>query len=99
MNIHSEKLLTDVKVLVKDTEELVQATASQTAGKIAELRDRAQESANHLKPQLAKVEKLVSDKAKNTANLANTYVHENPWTAVGVSAGIGLVIGLLISRR
>jgi ElaB/YqjD/DUF883 family membrane-anchored ribosome-binding protein len=26
-------------------------------------------------------------------------VHEHPWRAVGTAAGIGLVIGLLISRR
>jgi len=28
-----------------------------------------------------------------------TYVRENPWQSVGIAAGIGLVLGLLISRR
>ena len=27
------------------------------------------------------------------------YVRENPWQAVGIAAGVGLVLGLLISRR
>jgi ElaB/YqjD/DUF883 family membrane-anchored ribosome-binding protein len=26
-------------------------------------------------------------------------VHENPWTAVGVATGIGLIVGILLGRR
>jgi ElaB/YqjD/DUF883 family membrane-anchored ribosome-binding protein len=29
----------------------------------------------------------------------NEQVHQNPWTAVGVAAGLGLVIGILLGRR
>jgi ElaB/YqjD/DUF883 family membrane-anchored ribosome-binding protein len=99
MNLQSERLVTDVKVLVKDTEELVLATATQAGEKIADIRDRAQEAITNLKPQLAKLESAVAEKAKTTATATDAYIHENPWTALGVSAGIGLVIGLLIGRR
>ena len=99
MNTQSERLVTDVRVLVKDTEELVRATASQAGEKIVDLRNRAQEAVSNLKPQLAKLESTVVDRAKSTATAADSYIHENPWTAIGVSAGIGLVIGLLIGRR
>jgi ElaB/YqjD/DUF883 family membrane-anchored ribosome-binding protein len=99
MSIQSERLMTDVKVLVKDTEELVNATVAQAGDKIADIRNRAQAAANNLKPQLATLQSNVVDRAKGTATAADTYIHENPWTAIGVSAGIGLVIGLLIGRR
>jgi ElaB/YqjD/DUF883 family membrane-anchored ribosome-binding protein len=99
MNTQSERLVTDVKVLVKDTEELVRATASQAGEKIVDIRNRAQEAVTNLKPQLAKLESAVVERAKTTATATDTYIHENPWTAIGVSAGIGLVIGLLIGRR
>jgi ElaB/YqjD/DUF883 family membrane-anchored ribosome-binding protein len=26
-------------------------------------------------------------------------VHENPWTAVGIAAGVGLIVGILLGRR
>jgi len=26
-------------------------------------------------------------------------VHESPWTAVGVAAGVGLIVGILLGRR
>ena len=99
MNMQTEKLVTDVKLLVNDTEELVKATAAQAGEKIVEMRKRAQDAANNLKPQLIKIEAAVVDKAKTTATATDAYIHENPWTAIGVSAGIGLVIGLLVGRR
>lgn len=99
MNAQGERLITDVKVLVKDTEELVKATAAQAGEKIVDIRNRAQEAVANLKPQLASLESTVISKAKTTATATDAYIHENPWTAIGVSAGIGLVIGLLIGRR
>jgi ElaB/YqjD/DUF883 family membrane-anchored ribosome-binding protein len=99
MTAQSERLVTDVRVLVNNTEELVKATAAQVGEKIVDLRNRAQEAVANLKPQLAQLETAVVGKAKTTATATNTYVHENPWSAIGISAGIGLVIGLLIGRR
>ncbi len=99
MNMQTERLVTDVKLLVNDTEELVKATATQAGEKIVEMRKRAQDAANNIKPQLIKIEAAVVDKAKTTATATDAYIHENPWTAIGVSAGIGLVIGLLVGRR
>ena len=99
MSTQSERVVSDVKVLISDTEELLKATASQAGEKVAEIRTRAQNAANNLKPQLVKMEAAVVDKAKATATVTDAYVRENPWTAIGVAAGIGLVIGLLIGRR
>jgi ElaB/YqjD/DUF883 family membrane-anchored ribosome-binding protein len=99
MNAQGEQLLADVKVLVKDTEELVKATAAQAGEKIAEVRHRAQEAVVNLKPQLANLESAVISKAKTTATATDVYVRENPWAAVGIAAGVGMVIGLLIGRR
>lgn len=99
MNTQTERLVTDVKVLVNDTEELVKAAAAQAGEKIVDVRNRAQTAVNNLKPPLVKIEAAVVDKAKASVTAADTYIHDNPWTAMGVSAGIGLVIGLLIGRR
>jgi ElaB/YqjD/DUF883 family membrane-anchored ribosome-binding protein len=38
-------------------------------------------------------------RAKAAGHAADDYVHENPWRAIGVAAGIGVIIGLLIGRR
>jgi ElaB/YqjD/DUF883 family membrane-anchored ribosome-binding protein len=99
MSAQSKKLVDDVRVLIDDTEELVMATASQASEKIVDIRNRTQQAVANLKPQLAKLETVVTQRAKSTVTEADAYIHENPWTAIGVSAGVGLVIGLLIGRR
>jgi ElaB/YqjD/DUF883 family membrane-anchored ribosome-binding protein len=30
---------------------------------------------------------------------SDDYVHENPWTAIGIGAGIGFLLGVLIGRK
>jgi ElaB/YqjD/DUF883 family membrane-anchored ribosome-binding protein len=33
------------------------------------------------------------------AQAADGYVHERPWTALGIAAAVGLVLGVLSTRR
>jgi len=49
--------------------------------------------------KLAEAQEVVVDKAKAAARATDDYVHANPWRSVGIAAGAGLVIGMLISRR
>ena len=56
MNQATEKLVTDFKVLMSDSEDLVKATAAQTGDNLVEVRNRIQRSAADLKPKLAEAE-------------------------------------------
>ena len=49
--------------------------------------------------RLADAEALVVDKTRAAARATDEYVKENPWQAVGVAAGIGFLIGVIVSRR
>jgi ElaB/YqjD/DUF883 family membrane-anchored ribosome-binding protein len=37
--------------------------------------------------------------ARELVDDGEEYVRENPWKAIGIAAGAGLLIGLLVSRR
>ena len=39
------------------------------------------------------------EKGKKIAHDTDTYVHEHPWRAIGMSAALGVLIGMLIARR
>jgi len=97
--VDKSKLIADFKVVVADAEELLRATASQAGDKAADLRARVQARLADAKVQLADAEAALVDKAKQAGRVADDYVHENPWRSVGIAAGVGLVIGLLIGRR
>ncbi len=97
--VNKGKLVSDIKVVIADAEELLRATAGQAGEKAADLRVKIQERLVDAKLKLADIEGIVIDKAKAAGRATDDYVHENPWRSVGIAAGVGLVLGLLIGRR
>lgn len=97
--VTSEQLITDFKVVVADAEALLKATANQGGEKLAEVRAKAEESLRVVKARMADAQAALLARTREAAKATDAYVHENPWRAVGVAAGVGLVIGLLIGRR
>lgn len=94
-----ERLVSDMKVLVADTEELLRATASQAGDKASAARERIQATLANTKAKMIEAERAVLEKTKQAARATDDYVHDNPWQAVGVAAGVGFLLGLLIGRR
>jgi len=97
--ITKDQLTADFKVVVADAEALLKATANQSGEKIAEVRVRVEESLRVVKARMAEAQEALVAKTKEAAKVADVYVHENPWNAVGVAAAVGLVIGWLLGRR
>lgn len=97
--VTTEKLMEDLQLVVRDAEALLQATAGQAGEKVESVRARAAESLQQARQRLLAAEKVAIREAKQAAVSADEFVHEKPWQAIGVAAGLGLVIGLLIGRR
>ena len=93
-----ERLVSDLKTLIGDAEELLKATTAQAGEKIAVARQKIEQSLIEGKKALADAEEVVIKKSKECAEMADDYVRDNPWGAVGIAAGVGLVLGLLIRR-
>jgi ElaB/YqjD/DUF883 family membrane-anchored ribosome-binding protein len=93
-----EKLVSDLKTLIGDAEELLKATTNQAGEKVTAARQKIEQSLIEGKKALADAEKVVINKSKEYADVADDYVRENPWSAVGIAAGVGLVLGLLVRR-
>lgn len=94
-----EKLSNDFQVVVADTEALLKETANQGGERLAEVRAKAEESLGIVKARMAQAQEALLVRTKEAAKATDTYVHENPWQAAGIAAGVGMVIGLLIGRR
>ena len=94
-----EKLAHEMRTLVSDAEEMLRAAQKQGGEQLGAARERLERSVNVAKSELANVEHAVVEQARRTARQTDEYVHDHPWTAVGVGAGVGLLLGLLISRR
>ena len=97
--INSENLIGDFKALMADAEDLIKATASHEDGPLSAIRSKALDTLNNAKESFSSMEGTLTEKAKVVAEGADEFVHRNPWEAVGVAAGLGLLIGLFIRRR
>lgn len=97
--IGSESLITEFKSLMANAEALIKATEDHPDVAISSIRNKALETLAGAKESISSVEGRMLDKAKLAAEGADDFVHRNPWEAVGVAAGLGLLIGLFIGRR
>lgn len=97
--ISADQLIDDLTAVIRDAENLLRATAAQTGDKVAEVRARAEESVRQAKVRLEGIEEEALKHARVLAGEADEYVRGNPWQAVGIAAGVGLVLGLLMTRR
>jgi ElaB/YqjD/DUF883 family membrane-anchored ribosome-binding protein len=95
----ADRLIDDLTSVIRDAENLLRATAAHTGDKVEEVRARAEESVRQAKERLAGIEEQALQHARVLAGEADQYVRGNPWQAVGIAAGVGLVLGLLMSRR
>jgi ElaB/YqjD/DUF883 family membrane-anchored ribosome-binding protein len=97
--VTSEKLMNDLRVVVGDAEDLLKATAGQTGEKVQQLRARTQESLANARARLEALGATAGERATEAARAVDRQVHENPWTAIGLAAGIGVIVGILIGRK
>ncbi len=85
----------DLKALLHEAERALSSTAGEAGDNFDELRSRLRSAIDHGKYSL---EQLRQD-AKRRIQQADQLVRENPYYAVGVAAGVGAIVGLLVSRR
>lgn len=98
-HVTTEKLFEDLQIVVRDAEALLKATAGQAGDKLQEVRARAEDSVRQAKSRIHSLEQDALRSGKELVDSTEDYVKKNPWQALGVAAGVGLVLGVLLSRR
>jgi ElaB/YqjD/DUF883 family membrane-anchored ribosome-binding protein len=93
------ELITDAKSLMNDADEIVKSMATASGEKLADLGEKLRIKLRGAKEKMADAQYMVADKAKAAARATDDYVHDNPWQAIGIAAGLAFVLGLLVNRR
>jgi ElaB/YqjD/DUF883 family membrane-anchored ribosome-binding protein len=99
MKATPDKLMKDLHTVVVDAEELLKATAGQTGERIEKIRARAEGSVRGARERLQAAGQDVHAAADAAASDLHGRVQENPWAAVGIAAGVGLIAGLILGRK
>ena len=89
----------DLKTVIRDIQILLKSAAANGTEMAASVRSQLEVALLKLQAQLIELEKTAALRASEAGRAAEAYVRENPWRAIGAAAGVGLIVGLLISRR
>jgi ElaB/YqjD/DUF883 family membrane-anchored ribosome-binding protein len=84
---------------VADIEDLVKATTNLTGDELSKAKANLQHRIAMAKDSAEDIGETIVHRARKTAESTNTYVHDQPWNAIGVSAAVGLLFGFLLARR
>ena len=85
----------DLRALLQEAEQALSSTAGEAGEKFDELRSRLRSAIDNGKYSLERMRA----EAIRRARQADKLVRENPYYAVGVAAGVGAIVGLLVARR
>ena len=89
----------DLKNLMRDAQSLFAEATAAGGSKADELRAKAMKMLDNAIDHAHEIQHISIEKGKKMAHDTDAYVHEHPWRAIGISAAVGLVIGMLIARR
>ena len=94
-----DRLAHSLQQVVEEAEHLLKNAQRTGSEQFNAARDRFESQLRSAKAELSHLEKTALDNAKRAVHATDHAVHEHPYTAMGVAAGIGLLIGMLVARR
>jgi ElaB/YqjD/DUF883 family membrane-anchored ribosome-binding protein len=98
-HVTTATLKADLAAVMRDAEALIKASADQGGEKVSAARTKILESLETAKTRLQAAERAALRHGEDAMIATEDYVKRNPWQSVGIAAGIGLVIGVLLARR
>ena len=89
----------DVQNVVSDAQELLKTVQTEGESKLADVKSKVTAQMDNAKEKFGEIQQTVQDGAKLAMNETDAYVRANPWTAIGIGAAVGAVIGFLAGRQ
>lgn len=93
-----DRLVENLKDIVSDAEALLKA-AQHDGEPLASERQRFEARLHQVRAELAALQDRATQGVRRAAHAADTAVHSHPYAAAGLAAGVGVLVGMLISRR
>ena len=93
------RIAQEFKNFVADMEDLIKASTSLTGDDLARAKANVYARVATARVFLEEIPGEISDRARDTVKVADGYVREQPWQAMGITAAVGLLIGFLLGRR
>ncbi|MDG6896029.1 DUF883 family protein [Volucribacter amazonae] len=94
-----DELLDEIRDILTNAEELFDDSSKSSAAELKKLKSSLNSRIGKAKEQFSALQEDVVDSAKKVAKQTDTIVQDNPYKAMGVAGVIGLLLGVLISKK
>ncbi|MTV38305.1 DUF883 family protein [Duganella radicis] len=94
-----DRLMDDLQHTIDEAEKWLEDSASEHAGVSSETRARFDDTLRTARSDLRKLEDSFLAHSRDAAETVDVFVRDNPWQAVGIGAAVGVVLGMLLSRK
>lgn len=98
-DVNAAEASADMKALVRDAQSMLSAAAALTGDKAEELRSRGMELLDRAMGRASHYQGQAMERGRELAHEADVYVKDNPYRTLAVAAGIGVLLGVLLSRK
>ena len=92
----------ELRAFLADVEDLVKKVANVGDADVARLRNRVAGAIGDVRQAVGDTADTLRDRARMAATFTDDYVHDRPWTAIGLAAAVGVIVGVGVtaaSRR
>ena len=93
-----DQLMNDLKTVIQDAESWLRSS-NLTGEDLKAAKEKFERTIAGAKDDLMRYQEVVVEKTREAAKATDEYVHENPWRSIAIGAGVGLLLGVAISRR
>jgi ElaB/YqjD/DUF883 family membrane-anchored ribosome-binding protein len=93
--VNMERLVSDLRVVARDAEDLLKATAGELGERAKEARARLESSLDAAKSTCDRYEEKFIESARATDKV----IREHPYESLGIALGFGMLLGCLLNRR
>lgn len=93
------EFIDEVKRSLDDAERLMREAAETTGDKATEMREAAMRSLRNTRSALHDTQEAIVESSRQAVKATDHYVHDNPWQAIGIAGIVGLLFGMLVSRK
>jgi|SRR5690348_6856611 ElaB/YqjD/DUF883 family membrane-anchored ribosome-binding protein len=93
--LNTDQMLQDLKAVARDAEDLVKATAGEVSERVREARARLADALESAKQSCARL----GPKAIEGAKATDRAIREHPYESMGVAFAVGVLLGVIVSRK
>jgi ElaB/YqjD/DUF883 family membrane-anchored ribosome-binding protein len=88
-----------MRTLLKDAQDLFREATTSTGEKAEDLRNKGLVLLDAAMEKAQDVQAAAMETGKEVMSTTDEYVQSNPWKAVAVSTGVGMLVGMLLARK